>query len=297
MELTPWLTQCPLVAILRGVKPEEAVAIGAALERQGVVIVEVPLNSPRPMESIALLAREFGERLLIGAGTVMTTTQVTEIAAAGGKLIVTPHADAAIVRTAKLRGLLSVPGFFTPSEAFAMLAAGADGLKLFPSEAASPAVLRALRAVLPAGTAVLPVGGIDASNMAAWRAAGAAGFGIGSAIYKPGDSPETVGAKAHALVERRCRPSADAAGLPCAATVSFARPQTGLRNRSYGEMPMTDPVPFRPLSPGTQPPYDAPAYRGTIKRHPKQKLHPLPQTITEPPGRASREPVFPRWPT
>ena len=200
MELTPWLTQCPLVAILRGVKPEEAVAIGAALERQGVVIVEVPLNSPRPMESIALLAREFGERLLIGAGTVMTTTQVTEIAAAGGKLIVTPHADAAIVRTAKLRGLLSVPGFFTPSEAFAMLAAGADGLKLFPSEAASPVVLRALRAVLPAGTAVLPVGGIDASNMAAWRAAGAAGFGIGSAIYKPGDSPETVGAKAHALV-------------------------------------------------------------------------------------------------
>ena len=200
MELTPWLTQCPLVAILRGVKPEEAVAIGAALERQGVVIVEVPLNSPRPMESIALLAREFGERLLIGAGTVMTTTQVTEIAAAGGKLIVTPHADAAIVRTAKLRGLLSVPGFFTPSEAFAMLAAGADGLKLFPSEAASPAVLRALRAVLPAGTAVLPVGGIDATNMAAWRAAGAAGFGIGSAIYKPGDSPETVGAKAHALI-------------------------------------------------------------------------------------------------
>jgi 2-dehydro-3-deoxyphosphogalactonate aldolase len=200
VELTPWLTQCPLIAILRGVKPEEAVAIGAALERQGVVIVEVPLNSPRPMESIALLAREFGERLLIGAGTVMTTTQVTEIAAAGGKLIVTPHADAAIVRTAKLRGLLSVPGFFTPSEAFAMLAAGADGLKLFPSEAASPAVLRALRAVLPAGTAVLPVGGIDASNMAAWRAAGAAGFGIGSAIYKPGDSPETVGAKAHALV-------------------------------------------------------------------------------------------------
>jgi 2-dehydro-3-deoxyphosphogalactonate aldolase len=200
VELTPWLTRCPLVAILRGVRPEEAVAIGAALERQGVVIVEVPLNSPRPMESIALLAREFGERLLIGAGTVLTTAQVAEIAAAGGKLIVTPHADATIVRAAKQHGLLSVPGFFTPSEAFAMLAAGADALKLFPSEAASPAVLRALRAVLPAGTAVLPVGGIDASNIAAWRAAGAAGFGIGSAIYRPGDSPETVGAKAHALV-------------------------------------------------------------------------------------------------
>jgi 2-dehydro-3-deoxyphosphogalactonate aldolase len=200
VELTPWLTRCPLVAILRGVRPEEAVAVGAALERQGVVIVEVPLNSPRPMESIALLAREFGERLLIGAGTVLTTAQVAEIAAAGGKLIVTPHADATIVRAAKQHGLLSVPGFFTPSEAFAMLAAGADALKLFPSEAASPAVLRALRAVLPAGTAVLPVGGIDASNIAAWRAAGAAGFGIGSAIYRPGDSPETVGAKAHALV-------------------------------------------------------------------------------------------------
>jgi 2-dehydro-3-deoxyphosphogalactonate aldolase len=200
VELMPWLARCPLVAILRGVKPDEVAAIGAALERQGVVIVEVPLNSPRPMESIARLAQEFGERLLIGAGTVMTTAQVGEIAAAGGRLIVTPHADAAIVRAAKQHGLLSVPGFFTPSEAFAMLAAGADALKLFPSEAASPAVLRALRAVLPAGTAVLPVGGIDASNMAAWRAAGAAGFGIGSAIYKPGDSPETVGAKAHALV-------------------------------------------------------------------------------------------------
>jgi 2-dehydro-3-deoxyphosphogalactonate aldolase len=200
MAITEWLTRCPLIAILRGVKPEEAIAIGAALERQGIAIVEVPLNSPRPLESIALLAREFGERLLIGAGTVMSVAQVAEIAAAGGKLIVTPHADAAIVRAAKESGLLAIPGFFTPAEAFAMLAAGADALKLFPSEAASPAVLRALRAVLPGGTAVLPVGGIDASNMAAWRAAGAAGFGIGSAIYKPGDSPETVGAKAHALV-------------------------------------------------------------------------------------------------
>lgn len=200
MAITDWLTRCPLVAILRGVKPEEAVAIGLALERQGIAIVEVPLNSPRPMESIALLAREFGERLLIGAGTVMTPVQVAEIAAAGGKLIVTPHADAAIVRAAKQHGLIAVPGFFTPAEAFAMLAAGADALKLFPSEAASPAMLQALRAVLPSGTAVLPVGGIDAANIPAWRAAGAAGFGIGSAIYKPGDSPETVSAKAHALV-------------------------------------------------------------------------------------------------
>jgi 2-dehydro-3-deoxyphosphogalactonate aldolase len=130
----------------------------------------------------------------------MTTAQVTEIAAAGGKLIVTPHADAAIARAAKQLGLLAVPGFFTPAEAFAMLGAGADGLKLFPAEAASPAMLRAMRAVLPPGTAVLPVGGIDASNMAGWRGAGAAGFGIGSAIYRPGDSPETVAAKARGLV-------------------------------------------------------------------------------------------------
>ncbi len=198
MELTQWVERCPLIAILRGVKPEEVVAIGAALEREGIAIVEVPLNSPQPIES--LLARAFGERLLVGAGTVMTTAQVAEIAAAGGKLIVTPHADAAIARAAKQLGLLAVPGFFTPAEAFAMLGAGADGLKLFPAEAVSPAVLRALRAVLPPGTAVLPVGGIDASNMAGWRQAGAAGFGIGSAIYRPGDSPETVAAKARGLV-------------------------------------------------------------------------------------------------
>jgi 2-dehydro-3-deoxyphosphogalactonate aldolase len=206
VELTGWLTRCPLIAILRGVKPDEALAIGQALEGQGIAIVEVPLNSPRPIDSIARLAREFGERLLIGAGTVMTAVQVEEIAAAGGQLVVTPHADPVVTRAAKQLGLLAVPGFFTPAEAFAMLAAGADALKLFPAEGASPAVLRALRAVLPAGTAVLPVGGIDASNMAAWSVAGAAGFGIGSAIYRPGDSPETVGAKAHALVAALATP-------------------------------------------------------------------------------------------
>jgi len=200
MDLTGWLARCPLIAILRGVKLDEVLAIGEALERQGIAIVEVPLNSPQPMESIARLVREFGERLLIGAGTVMTSAQVAEIARAGGRLVVTPHADAVVMRAAKETGMLAVPGFFTPTEAFAMLAEGADALKLFPAEAASPAVLRALRAVLPTGTAVLPVGGIDASNMAEWRAGGAAGFGIGSAIYRAGDSAATVGAKAHALV-------------------------------------------------------------------------------------------------
>ncbi len=200
MELTFYLARCPLVAILRGVQPDEVEAIGSALESRGLAIIEVPLNSPHPLDSIALLARRFGDRLLIGAGTVMTAAQVAEIAAAGGRLIVTPHADPAVTQAAKQHGLLAVPGCFTPTEAFAMLAAGADALKLFPAEAASPAVLRALRAVLPAGTVVLPVGGIDAGNLQAWQAAGAAGFGIGSAIYKPGDSAATVAAKAHALL-------------------------------------------------------------------------------------------------
>ena len=196
-----WLERCPLVAILRGVRPDEASAIAAALEAAGVVIIEVPLNSPHPLDSIARLAEQFGDRLLIGAGTVMTEAQVEQIAAAGGRLIVTPHAAVDVVHAAKARGLLAVPGCFTPTEAFALLAAGADALKLFPAEAASPAVLRALRAVLPPDVAVLPVGGIDAGNMAGWRKAGAAGFGIGSSIYRPGDTAAVVAGKARALVE------------------------------------------------------------------------------------------------
>ncbi len=134
MGLSDYLTRCDLIAILRGVRPDEAVAVGAALEESGLTIIEVPLNSPDPMVSIAALSRKFGDRLLIGAGTVMTVKQVDEIAAAGGRLIVTPHAEAAVVRAAKRRGLLVVPGFFTPAEAFSMLNAGADALKLFPAE-------------------------------------------------------------------------------------------------------------------------------------------------------------------
>ena len=200
MGLNEWLSRCPLIPILRGVKPDEVEAIAAALEALGMPIVEVPLNSPEPLESIARLARGFGGRMLIGAGTVMTPGQVAEIAAAGGRLIVTPHADAAVTRAAKQHGLLAIPGFFTPGEAFAMLAAGADALKLFPAEAASPAMLRALRAVLPPATMVLPVGGIDAASMAAWRAAGAAGFGIGSAVYRRGDSAAAVAERARTLL-------------------------------------------------------------------------------------------------
>lgn len=200
MALRDWLQRCDLVAILRGVTPEEVVPIGEALAEAGIAVLEVPLNSPRPIESIRRLAARFGDQLLVGAGTVMSAAQVATVADAGGRLVVLPHASEAVVRAAKARGMVAVPGFFTPTEAFAMLAAGADGLKLFPAEAASPAVLKAMRAVLPPNTLVLPVGGIDAGNIPAWRAAGAAGFGIGSSIYKPGDTPEIVAAKARALL-------------------------------------------------------------------------------------------------
>jgi 2-dehydro-3-deoxyphosphogalactonate aldolase len=205
MDLRPldfgqWLALCPLVAILRGIRPDECVDVVAALDAAGIAIVEVPLNSPSPIDSIARLADRFGRHMLIGAGTVMTARQVDEIADAGGRLIVSPHAASEVVAAAKRRDLLACPGVFTPTEAFAMLALGADALKLFPAEAASPAVLTALRAVLPAGTKILPVGGIGAANLAAWRAAGAAGFGIGSSIYKPGDTPDAAAAKARALL-------------------------------------------------------------------------------------------------
>ncbi len=196
-----WLARCPLVAILRGIRPEEAEGVGEALLDAGLAILEVPLNSPEPIESIRRLAARCGGdgRALVGAGTVTRAEEVAQVAAAGGKLMVTPHADPALVRAAKSAGLLAVPGFFTPGEAFAQLHAGADALKLFPAEAASPAVLKALLAVLPKRTAVLPVGGIGADNLAAWRAAGAAGFGIGSALYRPGDGPAQVGQRARAL--------------------------------------------------------------------------------------------------
>ena len=197
--LSPWLDRLPLVAILRGVSPDEAVDIGEALVAGGFAIVEVPLNSPSPFDSVARLATALGDRALIGAGTVMTPDAVARVAAAGGRLIVTPHADPRVVRAAKAAGLLAVPGFATPTEAFAMLEAGADALKLFPAESAPPPVLKALRAVLPAEARILPVGGIRPETMAGYWQAGAAGFGLGSALYKPGDAPGTVHQKALAL--------------------------------------------------------------------------------------------------
>ncbi|MFG1188437.1 2-dehydro-3-deoxy-6-phosphogalactonate aldolase [Xanthobacter flavus] len=193
------LAACPLVAILRGLKPEEALDIGAALVGAGFTIIEVPLNSPQPLESIRILADAFGDRALIGAGTVLTLEDVAAVKAAGGQLIVMPHADLAVVRAAKAAGLVCTPGVATPTEAFAARAAGADALKLFPAEGIPPHLVKAWRAVLT-DIPLLPVGGIDTTNMAAYRAAGAEGFGIGSALFKPGKAVEAIAADAHALV-------------------------------------------------------------------------------------------------
>lgn len=202
MTLREHLGALPLVAILRGLRPEEALAVGHALFNAGFRVMEVPLNSPEPLESIRLLAREFGERgALVGAGTVMAPAQVVEVAQAGGRLIVMPHADCAIVATAKKAKLLCAPGIATPTEGFAALAAGADGLKLFPAEMLTPKVLKAMRAVFPRDTLFLPVGGIAPDNMAPFVEAGASGFGLGSALYKPGMGAEEVGRNARAFAD------------------------------------------------------------------------------------------------
>jgi 2-dehydro-3-deoxyphosphogalactonate aldolase len=201
-DLNAWLAACPLVAILRGVKPDEVVDVGGALFGSGIRIIEVPLNSPDPFASIALLSGRFADSALIGAGTVTEVAQVERIADAGGRLVVMPHSDRAIVEAAKARGLIALPGFATPTEAFAMIDAGADGLKLFPAEGNPPAVLRAMRAVLPKSVPVLPVGSITPDNMAAYRQAGAAGFGLGSALYRPGATPGDVGDAAKLFLTR-----------------------------------------------------------------------------------------------
>ncbi len=190
--LGDWLAPLPLVAILRGVRPDEAVGIGRALLDAGFRIIEVPLNSPEPFVSIGRLVEAFGERTLIGAGTVLAAGDVARLAVAGGRLVVMPHADPAVIGEAKRLGLLCLPGVATPTEAFAALAAGADGLKLFPGELIGPPVLKALGAVLPPATRLFPVGGITPGTMAAYVAAGADGFGLGSALYRPGMTPADV---------------------------------------------------------------------------------------------------------
>ena len=191
---------CPLVAILRGLTPEEAPAVGDALVEAGITLIEVPLNSPRPLDSIRLLVDRLGDRALIGAGTVLTEAAVADVAAAGGQLIVSPNTDTAVIRASVAAGLISLPGYFTPREAFAALAAGATALKLFPAEGASPATLKAQRAVLPRDIAVLAVGGVSPENIPTWRAAGADGFGLGSNLYRAGKSAADVAADAARFV-------------------------------------------------------------------------------------------------
>lgn len=200
-QLTEILAECPLVAILRGVQPGEVVAIGEALFDAGIRVLEVPLNSPEPLESIHRLSGRCGDRMLVGAGTVLHVEDVQLVANAGGRLAVMPNAESDVVREAKRLGLLAIPGIFTPTEAFAMLRAGADALKFFPADAVSTNFLSSLRAVLPPGVLVLPVGGIHAGNLAVWQVAGASGFGIGSALYKPGMTPEEVGRRAVEFME------------------------------------------------------------------------------------------------
>jgi 2-dehydro-3-deoxyphosphogalactonate aldolase len=192
--------RCPLIAILRGVKPDEVEAIGDELVAAGFTIIEVPMNSPDPLDSIARLAKRLAGRAVVGAGTVLTTGAVAAVQEAGGTVIIAPNADTAVIAEAARRGLVALPGIATPTEAFAALAAGAAALKLFPAEAASPAVLKAMRAVLPAGTRVLPVGGIAPDNMTPWQAAGAAGFGLGSALYSVGLDAAGVRSRADAFI-------------------------------------------------------------------------------------------------
>jgi len=193
--------QCPLVAIIRGVLPDEAEAIGAALVAAGIRIIEVPLNSPDPLSSVERLAHALGDHALIGAGTVLDPSDVARVADAGGRIIVSPNVSADVISTTAAAGLFAAPGYFTPSEAFTALRAGAHALKLFPAEAASPAIVKAQRAVLPPHVPLIVVGGITPDKMKSYFEAGANGFGLGGALYKPGMTPNEVARNARGFVD------------------------------------------------------------------------------------------------
>lgn len=195
-----WFGLMPIVAILRGIDPDEAVAVGEVLVESGIHILEVPLNSPRPLDSIARLAVALKDRAIVGAGTVLDAASVDAVAEAGGEIVVSPNTDVAVIRQTRQRGLVSLPGSFTPTEAFLSLASGAHAIKLFPGELVTPASARGLAAVLPRGTRMLVVGGVSADTMHDWGASPVHGFGIGSSLYKPGLKPDEVGERARKLV-------------------------------------------------------------------------------------------------
>jgi 2-dehydro-3-deoxyphosphogalactonate aldolase len=195
-----YLDECPLIAIVRGVTPGEVEAIGDAVYGSGIRIIEVPLNSPEPLKSIGMLAKRFGERMLVGAGTVLSAAQVQQVAEAGGQIIVSPDTNADVISATAAAGLVSAPGYFTPSEAFVAIRAGATALKLFPAEAATPAVLKAQLAVLPRDIPYLVVGGVKPDNMRPWLDAGATGFGLGGGLYKAGQSADETLEKGLAYV-------------------------------------------------------------------------------------------------
>jgi 2-dehydro-3-deoxyphosphogalactonate aldolase len=207
-----WLDPLPLVAILRGITPAEAADVGDVLVDAGFRILEVPLNSPDALGSISIMRERFGDRALVGAGTVLSPARVDEVAAAGGQIIVMPHADVVVIRAAKAAGLYCLPGVSTTTEAFAAIDAGADALKLFPAELIGPHVLKAWRAVLPKSLALLPVGGIEPGNMAGFVAAGANGFGIGGALYAPGRALDETKTRAKAFAQAWAALAAKGAG-------------------------------------------------------------------------------------
>ena len=195
-----YFAECPLVAIIRGVTPPDAHDTAAALFEAGIRIIEVPLNSPDPFESIRIIADAFGDRALVGAGTVLDPAGVTQVKEAGGRLIVSPNTNTDVIKAAVAAGLVSSPGYFTPSEAFAAIEAGAHAIKLFPAEAATPAVVKAHKAVLPRDIPLIVVGGVSPQSIPEWRAAGADGFGLGGGLYKPGQDAQTTLTKARDYV-------------------------------------------------------------------------------------------------
>jgi len=199
-DFTEAMGRCPLVAILRGVRPDEIIDMADGLVEAGFTMIEVPLNSPDPLDSIGLIAKRYDRHVLVGAGTMLSVEDVANVTERGGRLMVSPNSNPAVISAAVAAGMAALPGYFTPTEAFAALEAGAHGLKLFPAEGASPAVLKAQRAVLPKSVPVLAVGGVSVDNLGEWMAAGAAGAGLGGSLYKVGNSAETVRARAVAFV-------------------------------------------------------------------------------------------------